>query len=310
MLNKVNQMATKNSKVAEVKAEVKSEEKKGPGRQAGPGAITAGKDKYPEFQKIWNSAAETESDVKVKIGDKEIGGAMALILTNLRKAKIANENTDPSQVRAFATKVRDSGLELHQFVVRLDKFKCIRAWNTSNSPEEAFEKAVKLGVFENFTVEQIEDCDEKELKSKKASFRAVIKGLEKKKVPLKKLGRGRSAKIDDEKFIAAWKASESVAEVKEKLLAQKAIEADCKLATLKSKFNTLRKAGEDLKKLASGEGLSELMKFAQSVLEDENIEAPEAEEGEEYEDGEEEDEEEEEEEEDGDENLDLDDVLG
>lgn len=305
-------MAKQDNKVVENSKNVKAEEKKGPGRQAGPGAIQCGKEKHKEFAQIWNGAANFDGDLKIKIGDKEIGGAMAKILTDLRAAKIANEHTDASQVRSFATKVRDAGHELHQFTVRLDKRKVIAAWQTSSDVDSAFKKAVEKGVFDGLTLENLEKLDEKELKAKRASFRACVNQMIKNKVPLKQMGRTRAAKIDDAKFIAAWMSSSTVAEVKEKLVAEKVCGEKTQISTLKSKYNTLKKAGHDLKKLQSGEELADLMKYAAQFAEG-NFSEETADDGADDGDGEEyanaDEDDEDEDEENDDENLDLDDVV-
>ena len=245
------------------------------GRAAGPGAIVCGPEKYSEFANIWNNAQETDEKMTItakggaKKGEKtEIGGVIVDILTKLRKAKIADEFTDPSQVRAFASKVRDSGLDLKQFTARLDRFKVVRAWQTSKTPQEAFEKAVTAKLFD-------EQVTEENKLAKFASFRACVNQLRKQNVPLKKLGRSRAAKIDNKLFIEAWQSSASIAEVKEKLVELKLCDEDTKISTLKSKYNTLVAGGEKLKKLKAGSGLNELMKFAMSLAEGEDVAEPE-----------------------------------
>ena len=87
------------------------------------------------------------------------------------------------------------------------------------------------------------------------------------------MGRERASSISNEKFIEAWNSSNSVAEVKDKLVEAGEVKEDCKLSTLKSKFKTLNeKHNAGLKKLKSGAGINELAKYAASLLEDENAE--------------------------------------
>jgi hypothetical protein len=244
------------------------------GRTAGPGAIVCGPEKYAEFAKIWNGAQETDEKLTItaKGGAKKgvstvIGGVIVDILTKLRAAGIADEFTDPSQVRAFASKVRDSGVNLKVFTARLDRFKVVRAWQTSKTPSEAFEKAITAGLFD-------EKVTPDNRKAKFASFKACVNQLRKQNVPLKKLGRSRAAKIDNKMFIEAWQNSTTIAEVKEKLVKAVLCTEDTKLSTLKSKYNTLVAGGEKLKKLKAGSGLNELMKFAASLAEGEDLAVP------------------------------------
>lgn len=73
------------------------------GRAPGPGAISNNTD-HAKFAAIWNSITPKE-------GEK----ASDLLLAAMKEAGIANEHTDIAQVRAFSTKVRDSGHELKSF---------------------------------------------------------------------------------------------------------------------------------------------------------------------------------------------------
>lgn len=250
------------------------------GRKAGPGAIQCGADRYAEFAKIWNSAnesSETLTITKSKTDEKgkvtqttsQVKGRMVTIIKALRAAGIADSNTDQSQVRAFATKVRNAGIDLTQYAVRLDRKIAVRAWMTSNSPSEAFTKAVKMGLFGK----EVEFEDEADRKNKLQSFRACIAQMKKQKVPLKEMGRQRASKIKDSVFIEAWNSSETVAEVKDKLVAQGVIKEDFKLSSLRSKYKTLVKAGVELKEIKkSGSQINDLAKLARMLAENPDAE--------------------------------------
>ena len=246
------------------------------GRKAGEGAIVCGSEKYGEFAKIWNSSQESSEQLTItkknSAGETvkvEASGRIVGIIKALRAAKIADDKTDPSQVRAFATKVRDSGHNLTVFAVRLDRKIVVRAWQTSNSPSEAFEKAVQAGLFGSK-----EFASEDERKAKLASFRACVQQLKKSGVGLKEMGRKRADRIKDADFIKAWNSSETVAEVKDKLVEEGIIKEDFKLSSLKSKYKTLLKTGVELKKLKSGEQINDLRKLAALLAENPDADIP------------------------------------
>jgi len=253
------------------------------GRKAGAGAIQCDSSRYAEFAKIWNASQETDEKlVIVKNGKKtEVGGRIVTILKALRTAKIADENTDASQVRA---------------------------WQTSNSPSEAFEKAVAAGLFDTK-----EFKDEAERKAKLQSFRACVSQMQKQKIPLKAMGRKRASSIPNEVFIKIWNESNNIAEVKDKLVEAGVIKEDFKISSLKSKYKTLKDSGVELKKLKSGEGINDLMKLAALLAENPDAELPDEDEDEDDVDDDDDVDEDDVDEDDDDEDAeitDLDDILG
>lgn len=247
------------------------------GRAPGPGVIRCEESRYQEFAGVWNSAKA----VKDAEG-KTLKNKSTVILEKLRELKIANEHTDEAQVRAFASKVRNyvgenpkCGFELHiNEVKHLNRKQILVAWMRSKSPSEAFQKCIDLGVFGAVTDEN------RQLKLQ--SFRACIAQLKKSIPSLKKMGKSRASKINDEKFIEIWNSSDSVSEVKDKLVAAGLIGDDYKLSALKGKANTLRNgkeakddkpavAGIEMKKLQSREDIADLQKLAQRLAAGEDI---------------------------------------
>lgn len=229
------------------------------GRAPGPGVISCDESKYPIFAKIWNETKATENEKR-----------MDLILHALRNAGIANKDTDPNQVRAFATKVRNAGVELNiATIVRLDRFKIVAAWQKNSSPSIAFQVCLDKGVF---GAEEGDTAKEKAewRKMKLQSFRAVIAQLREAGVALKEMGKTRAKKIDSEKFAKIWNSCDSVADVKEQCVEAKLCSKETTLQQLKSKANTMRKGTEkvpavEMKNLSSREDIHNLKKLAEML---------------------------------------------
>lgn len=162
------------------------------GKAPGAGAIDKNTDKE-KFANVWNS-------VHPKEGEK----ASDLLLIAMRKAGIANEKTDISQIRAFASTVRDSGYECKSFksALVLDQKKAFTVWKQTakidGSATNAAEKYIEaMGIASS--VEEVKKALVNLIKSVRAMGITVVK--------LSGEDDKTSRKFDKQKFVDIWQGS-------------------------------------------------------------------------------------------------------
>lgn len=211
------------------------------GRQPGPGAIELTEAQKPEFVRLWNRAAAL---TKEQLGEKK---RMDVLKAGLLKNKLCNDETQVSQIRACAAKLRREDVkdnEGKEVAMRerhsVDPRKVLAAWTLCATPKAAFEKLIAVGVF---TIEGETESDQKESRKENLlRFRSVVSQLQKQIPSMKKMGAKRLPKIDAALFIKVWNESSSVSEVLKKLVKLNACGSDTKKSSIKSRANSLNAA--------------------------------------------------------------------
>jgi hypothetical protein len=213
------------------------------GRQPGPGAIELTEAQKPEFVRLWNKAA---SLTKEQLGEKK---RMDVLKAGLLKNKLCNDETQVSQIRACAAKLRKEDVkdnEGKEVAMRerhtVDPRKVLAAWTLMSTPKAAFEKLIAVGVF---TIEGETEDDKKESRKENLlRFRSAVSQLQKAIPTMKKMGAKRLPKIEAGLFIKIWNESKSVSEVLKKLVKLNACGSDTKKSSIKSRANSLNAAAE------------------------------------------------------------------
>lgn len=159
------------------------------GKAPGAGAIAKETSKE-KFSEVWNSVSPKE-------GEK----ASDLLLIAFRKAGIANSHTDISQIRAFASTVRDAGFECKSFksALILDQKRAFMAWKTTAKSDGSAADAAKKYAEMTGATSSIEEI-------KKAMVN-LVRSVRALGVPVAKLA-GEDDKtsrvFDKQKFCEIW----------------------------------------------------------------------------------------------------------
>ena len=240
------------------------------GVKPGEGAIRIAEKDFAKFAQIWNDTQaegqQTRSDAR---------------LAAMQKAGFANSHTNSAQVRQFASKLRDKGVQIEwKEAARFEPKLLIPAWQRSKSPVDAFDLYRKLTNDES-------ELTPDDRKMRIQAFRVAAAGLKKKGVGLKDIGNQRMSAISDEIFVRVWEDEEntSVGEVLAALVKLGVCKEDCKLSALQHKAKVIRAGTEgtekraaipgiELRVLSTRDSIEELNRLAQSYL-DGNVELPE-----------------------------------